>query len=107
MNKSRINCFLYMDTKMTASELPPRPRALVQRQTTVAHLSVEMNQCRLLHRNTQCTLSWDAWMEDHPADNTNMAQVYAQQTESEAEAEERLSGDEAWDTAVPASSQGM
>lgn len=48
-------------------------------------------------------------MQDHPVNNANMAQVYAALTESEAEADERLTSDE-WDeddegdTVLPASS---
>lgn len=110
MNKSKINCFLYMDTKLLATEIPRRQRTLDQIQTSLVHLSVEMNQCRLLHDATPCTLSWHAWMEDHPNNNMDMATVYAQQTESEAEAEDRLSGDDfgagdSFMTANPASSQ--
>lgn len=49
-------------------------------------------------------------MEDHPLDDRNMEEVYAALTESEAEAEARLSGDETqdWeeeDTVDPPSSQ--
>jgi hypothetical protein len=109
MNKSRINCFMYMDARLTAQELPRQhanraPDAHIQR--TQAYLTVEMNQCRLLHP-TRCRLHWDAWMEDHPVNNANMAHVYAQLTESEAEAEERLSEDdwEEGDTVLPQSSQ--
>lgn len=110
MNKSRINCFLYMDTKLRASEVPRRQRTSDQIQTAIVFLSVEMNQCRLLHQATPCTLSWNAWMEDHPGGNVDMAEVYAQQTESEGEAEERLSGDDygasdSFRTADPRSSQ--
>lgn len=65
-------------------------------------LSVEMIQCRTLHAQTPCTVHWQAWMEDHPQnDQVDMAAVYAGQTESEAEAEERLSGSDAEDGESP------
>lgn len=107
MNKSRINCFLYMDARLTATELPRQVRTPAYVQQRLLHLSVEMNQCKLLHSDQQCALDWAAWMNDHPANGIDMAAVYANQTESEAEAEERLSGDsgsEDWDSAEPASS---
>lgn len=47
-------------------------------------------------------------MEDHPVTNVDMAAVYAAQTESEAEAAERLSGDDesdGGDSVEPRSSQ--
>jgi hypothetical protein len=109
MNKSRINCFMYMDARLTQTELPrqnnARPAdAYIQRAYAV--LAVEINQCRLLHQPTTCKFHWDAWMEDHPANNIDMAQVYAAQTESEAEAEERLTEDdwEEGDSVLPQSS---
>ena len=59
---------------------------------------------KLLHPTRR--LHWDARMEE-PVNNANMAHVYAQLTESEAEAEERLSEDdwEEGDTVLPQSSQ--
>lgn len=72
-------------------------------------LQVEMNQCRQLHER-RCGIHFHAWMEDHR--QPNMEDVYAHQTESEAEAVARLSGEEGtdddsgWDTAVPNSSFG-
>jgi hypothetical protein len=108
MNKSRINCFMYMDARLTQTELPRQndqrpPDAYIQRVTAV--LAVEMNQCRALHP-TSCQFHWDAWMQDHPINNVNMAQVYAALTESEAEAEERLTEDdwEEGDSVLPQSS---
>jgi hypothetical protein len=108
MNKSRINCFLYIDARLTQTELPRqnaiRPTdAYIQRIEAV--LAVEMNQCGLLHP-TRCRFHWDAWMQDHPVNDINMAAHYAALTESEAEAEERLTADE-WeegDTILPQSS---
>ena len=111
-NRSRINCFLYIDARLTQTELPrqnaDRPAdAYIQRVHAV--LAVEMNQCRLIHSTRRCEFHWDAWMQDHPVNNANMAQVYAALTESEAEADERLTSDE-WDeddegdTVLPASS---
>lgn len=104
MNKSRINCFMYQDAVMTANELPIRQRTDAQIKTSLIHLNVEMNQCRLLHHVHNCQLSWNAWLEDHGG--PNMAQIYAQQTESEAEADERLSGsDSEGESVQPWSSQ--
>ena len=56
-----------------------------------------MAQCRELH-NVYCKFGWDQWMEDHPNNGQDMAQVYADHTESEAEAENRLSDDDEHDT---------
>lgn len=108
MNKSRINCFMYMDARVTQNELPRQnaqrpPDAYIQRAQAL--MLAEMNQCRTLHP-TRCQFHWDAWMQDHPANNANMAEVYAALTESEAEAEERLTEDdwEEGDTVLPQSS---
>jgi hypothetical protein len=108
LNKSRINCFLYQDARITEMELPrqnnQRPQeAYIQRISAL--LVAEMNQCRALH-HIRCLFHWDAWMQDHPANNANMADVYAAITESEAEAEERLTEDdwEEGDTILPQSS---
>jgi len=79
---------------MAVRELPQVNRSPEYRQAALAHLNVEMNQCRLLHRAMECTLDWDAWMNDHPRNGRDMAQVYAETTESEAEAEARLSSDD-------------
>lgn len=98
---------------MTRNELPRRnhpARSAAYIQTAVAYFGAEMNQCKELHR-VRCEFHWAAWMEDHPVEeNVNMAEVYANQTESEAEADARLSGDETeeWeegDTVLPGSSQ--
>jgi hypothetical protein len=109
MNKSRINCFLYMDLRLRLMELPPAPRAPAYIAQRTIFLSVEMNQCNALHVRHKCALDWEAWMEDH--EGANMEDVYAAQTESEAEAEARLSDDD-WGanssflTVHPFSSQG-
>lgn len=103
LNKSRINCFMFMDARMVA-QLPLQNPTPEQIATHLLHLRVIMHQCRELHAHQACVLNWNSWVEDHNDDN--MAAVYANQTESEAEAEERLSGEESegWSSAVPNSS---
>lgn len=91
---------------LARNALPPQPRSTEQVETLLLRLNVEMNQCRELH-TVHCAVHLETWLEDHPAPDVDMAQVYAAQTESEAEAEERLEGTSSWeddDTILPESS---
>jgi hypothetical protein len=112
MNKSRINCFLYIDYRLTQefllrnnSQRPPN--AHIERAQVL--ICVEMNQCRVLHSHYCCEFHWDTWMQDHLVSNTNVAEVYAALRESEAEAEEGLTEDdwEEGDSVLPRSSIEM
>lgn len=88
LNRSRINCFLYMDARCSDS-LPQAPRSERYIGSEIGTMYALMQQCRTLHTPT-CQLHWQAWFQDHPSNNEDMARVYAEQTESEEEALERL-----------------
>jgi hypothetical protein len=89
LNRSRINCFLYLDFRLTRS-LPRQPRTERYVGSAIGEAYALMDQCRSLH-TPRCQVHWEAWMQDHPEQARDMAAEYAAQTESEAEAEARLS----------------
>ena len=66
-------------------------------------MSAMMAQCREIHM-IQCRFGWNQWMEDHPNNGEDMAQVYAEYTESEAEADHRLESDDEESSFLPWSS---
>jgi hypothetical protein len=88
LNRSRINCFLYMDACCRQS-LPTQQRSERYIGSEIGTMHALMQQCRTLHTPT-CELHWQAWFQDHPNNHQDMAAVYAEQSESEAEASERL-----------------
>lgn len=88
LNRSRINCFLYMDACCSKS-LPQEPRSERYIGSEIGTMYALMQQCQTLHTPT-CKLYWQAWFQDHPNNHQDMAAIYAEQTESEEEALERL-----------------
>jgi len=91
-----------MDHRLSEEFLPRRNAGIPEnvRDRMPLQIQAEMNQCKALHRSQICRICLPAWLEDHPLDPTiDMEQVYADQTESEAEAEARLTEDDGeWKT---------
>lgn len=108
MNQSRKLCFMYFDHHFSGF-LPPNQHPTSFGSIQTMRAEALNNPCRVIH-NPSCAADWALWMEDHPIDERNMQEVYAQQTESEEDARERLddptaSSSFSGTSYIPASSQ--
>ena len=89
LNRTRINCFMYLDSVLRNS-LPRQDRSAHYIASVTGVAAAVMHQCRAVHPARQCEVHWECWMEDHA--RQDMDQVYASHTESENEARVRLDG---------------
>ena len=113
MNRSRINCHLYIDVELKRLVLPQRspqgdfPANLVE--NSLLRIQVTMNQCNVLHQNQRCSVHFESWLKDQLFVGEDLAAAYEAETESEADVEGRVgeTEDEDEPSLLPNSSFGF